>query len=188
MTLIVLFPVGTGVVEETVTSKPSICVWKSLQLSHMPSLDLYPCLLHTTRPLLLTAMTSNKISNRQSNSLWLFYCSKKHTLSSVLHLKKNLPGVRLTRNNAATCKTKQESGNWGGGLRSLSTNDSPLWDGCKEKRCKEKGKAHPEFGSVSAARLASGVVGEGGSAERWRPRGRARWSPAYRDVKLASAP
>ena len=124
--LIVLFPVGTGVVEETVTSKPSICVWKSLQLSHMPSLDLYPCLLHTTRPLLLTAMTSNKISNRQSNSLWLFYCSKKQTLSSVLHLKKNLPGVRLTRNNAATCKTKQESGNWGGGLRSLSTNDSPL--------------------------------------------------------------
>lgn len=112
MTLIVLFPVGMGVVEETVTSKPSICVWKSLQLSHMPSLDLYSCLLHTARPLLLT---SNKISNRQSNSLWLFYCSKKETLSSVFHLKKNLPGVRLTRNNAATCKTKRVR-KLGGGL------------------------------------------------------------------------
>lgn len=32
MTLIILFPVGMGVVEDTVTSKPSICVWKSLHV------------------------------------------------------------------------------------------------------------------------------------------------------------
>ena len=75
MTPIVLFPVGMGVVEETVTSKPSICVWKSLQLSHTLSLDLYSCL-HTARPMLLTAMTSNKISNRQSNSMELFLLLK----------------------------------------------------------------------------------------------------------------
>lgn len=33
MTAIVLFPVGTGVVEGTVTSMPSICVRKSLQVA-----------------------------------------------------------------------------------------------------------------------------------------------------------
>lgn len=114
------------------------------------------------------------------------YSSKKQPHSSAFHLKKKLPGVRTTQSKAATCKTKQ-SQETGVGAHIFSKHHllTPLRR-LQHEAMKRK-KAHPKFVSLTVAGLAPGASWRDPETARFRS-GRARWSPAERGPKLASAP
>lgn len=175
-----------GVVEETVMSKPSICIWKSLQVSH--TLVAWFIFVPAVGKA-YAATTSNKISNWQSSSMWLLLLLKETVALLSVSSQEKPPGGKNNSEQGCNLQNSKHSQETGVGAHTFSKHHllTPLRRLQDEvMKWKEK-KAHPGFGSLTVAGLASGASWR--HPERAGSRsGRGRWSPAERGPKLASAP